>query len=88
MHRRSDAQLNLRDGTPKFLSSGLVKVVRNDESYFDKWKTWEEYDHPETGFRSIIKRELEDFREGHRQQVEERLELDKDIISLGHLVLG
>ena len=60
----------------KFLSSGVVRVVRNNESYFDRWKTWEDYDHPETGFRSVIKRELEDVLERNRQQVEDRLETE------------
>ena len=25
---------------PKFFSTGIVKVVHNNESYFDKWKTY------------------------------------------------
>lgn len=67
------AMTSYERSVPKALSTGTLKVVRNDDSYFDRLKLWDDYDHPETGFRDVLKSALDDFSASHREQMEEHL---------------
>ena len=57
------------DETPmsKALSTGALKVVKNNNSCLDKIKTWNDFDHSETVIRETLLKELQDFSTSHQQ---------------------
>ena len=58
----------------KVLSTGNIKVIKDDSSYLDKIQTWSDWDFPETGIRQTLKDELDNFSKSHLQQISDRLD--------------
>ena len=59
------ANLSYERLVPKTLSFGTLRVVKNDQLFLDKVKAWKDFDHPETGIREVLIKEMEDFETAH-----------------------
>jgi hypothetical protein len=62
---------------PRYFSAAAThKVVKQDASYFDTVATFEEWDVPNSGYRTRLKEELVTFRAAHQDNIDETLERD------------
>ena len=68
------AILSYEKPVSKILSTGAVKVIKNDMSFLDRIKTWDDFDHPETGTREILLHELDDSETSHQRQITDKLD--------------
>jgi hypothetical protein len=55
---------------PKFFSVAGHRVVKSNESYWNKIANWGEWDLPETGFWVVLAAELLSFKELHLEAIE------------------
>jgi hypothetical protein len=55
---------------PKLLSEApTYGVIKHDESYFDRIKSYRDWEEPHTGFRDRLKQDLNAYELSHKQMV-------------------
>ena len=73
---------------PRYFSqSATHKVVKVDASFFDSIPTFEEWDHPNSGFRTRLKEELITFRDGHQDNIDEAFERGSIAYAVANMAL-
>jgi hypothetical protein len=73
---------------PRYFSqSATHKVVKQDSSYFDTIPTFEEWDLPNSGYRTRLKEELVTFRAAHQDNIDESVERDSLAYALATMAL-
>ena len=69
----------------KMLSTGNIKVIKDDSSCLDKIQIWNDWDFPEIGIRQILTDELSSFSKSHLQQISDRLDPSTSVYLLARL---
>jgi hypothetical protein len=82
------AMTSFDNQVPRFFSKATGhKVIRADESYFDAIPSFEEWDHPTTGFRTRLKDELIIFRNGHQTNIDIAFERGSVVYAIATMAL-
>jgi hypothetical protein len=82
------AMTSFDNQVPRFFSKATGhKVIRADESYFDAIPSFEEWDHPTTGFRTRLKDELIIFRDGHQTNIDIAFERGSVVYAIATMAL-
>ena len=67
------------------LSTGNIKLIKNDSSYLDKIQTWSDWDFPETIIGQTLKDKLDNLSKFHLQQISNRLDPSTSVYILTSL---